>query len=252
MIIIKKDEDIAALRQSARIAAEALEEVSHLVRPGASTQELDAAIEAAIKNRGATPSFLGYRGYRFSSCISVNEQVVHGLPSDRRLAEGDIVGVDVGAYFNGFHGDVAVTLPVGRIDKAKQRLLDATKEALYQGLAQVRSGHRLGAIGAAVEGSASRHGYSVVRELFGHGIGQALHEDPLVPNYGDPTQGPVLRPGMTLAIEPMLNAGGWRIRTLDDGWTVVTLDGKLSAHFEHTVLVQEEGAPEILTRNALF
>lgn len=252
MIILKKDDEIAKMRQAAAIAAAVLVEAGQLVKPGVRTIDIDDRIEVAIRQRSAVPSFKEYRGYKHSSCISINEQIVHGLPSERTLVEGDIVGIDVGACYAGYHGDVAATFAVGRIDAGPRKLMAATVSALYKGIDKARHGSHLGAIGAALEEEASKNGYRVVRELFGHGIGRTLHEDPLIPNFGEPLQGPVLRAGMTLAIEPMLNEGGWRIKTLADGWTVVTLDGRLSAHFEHTVLVKEEGAPEILTRNLLF
>jgi methionyl aminopeptidase len=247
MIYIRRPDEIEKIRASGRIVAEALELARDLVKPGARTGDIDRKIADLIRARGAVPSFLGYHDYPASTCISINEQVVHGIPGDRRLQEGDIVGVDVGACLNGFHGDAARTFPVGQVDAEAERLLRVTQEALMAGIGAVRSDVRLGVISHAVQAHAEANGFSVVRDLVGHGIGRKLHEEPQVPNFGPIESGPVLREGMALAIEPMVNQGGWEVYTLGDDWTVRTRDGKLSAHFEHTVVVTSEGA-EILTR----
>ncbi len=247
MTVIKSDAEIGKIKKACRIAAEALSSLKKLIRPGVSTKELDEAAERMILGAGALPGFKGYRGYRFSTCLSVNEEVVHGLPSGRILKEGDIVGVDVGTIVEGYYGDNAQTFPVGKVSKATKRLLDTARNALYKGIAEAREGNHLGDISAAIEEEASRNGFSVVRDLYGHGVGKALHEDPLIPNFGKRGTGIELKAGMTLAIEPMLNTGGSEISTLPDGWTIVTADGGLSAHFEHTILVTK-GVPEILTR----
>jgi methionyl aminopeptidase len=210
------------------------------------TREIDAEVERFIVAQGARPSFKGYRGYPASACVSVNEVVVHGIPSERALREGDIVSVDVGAFKDGYHGDGAWTFPVGKIAEASVRLLKVTQEALERGIAQAQPGHRLGEISHAVQEHVEKHGFSVVRMLVGHGIGTQLHEDPQVPNFGSRRQGPVLAAGMVLAIEPMVNVGGFEVYTEPDEWTVVTRDHSRSAHFEHTVAITEEG-PEILT-----
>lgn len=247
MGLVKSDAEIAKIRKACRISAEALAELKPLIKPGITTKELDDAAEKLILKRGALPAFKGYRGYRFTTCLSVNEEVVHGLPSQRRLKEGDIVGVDVGAIVDGYYGDNAETFAVGKVGRPVKRLMDATRNALYSGIAQAKDGNHLGDVSAAIEAEALKNGFTVVRDLYGHGVGSALHEDPLIPNYGKPGTGPELKAGMTLAIEPMLNAGSAEIVTLPDGWTIVTKDSSLSAHFEHTVLVTK-GAPEILTK----
>jgi methionyl aminopeptidase len=245
-LILKRPEEVEKIRASARIVAEALNLAGALVLPGVTTAEIDARIEDLIRSRGAVPSFKGYRGFPAATCISVNEVVVHGIPGERRLEEGDIVGIDVGAYLDRYHGDGARTFPVGAVSAEAARLLVVAQEALFAGIAAIRPGGRLGAVSHAVQAHAEANGFSVVRDLVGHGIGRSLHEDPQVPNFGPATAGPVLRPGIVLAIEPMVNAGTWEVKTEADHWTVVTLDGKLSAHFEHTVVVREDG-PEILS-----
>ena len=234
------------IRRSAQIVAEALDLAEGMIRPGIATVEIDSAVEALIRARGATPSFKGYYGYPASTCISINEQVVHGIPGPRTLHEGDIVGVDIGADLNHFHGDGARTFAVGAISTEAQKLMRVTRECLDIGIEQAKPGNRVGDIGAAVQRHAESHGYAVVRKLCGHGIGNALHEDPQVPNYGQPGTGTKLRPGMVIAIEPMLNEGTHEVYTLDDEWTVVTSDHSLSAHYEHTVAITEEG-PVVLT-----
>jgi len=246
MIYIKRPDEVDRIRKSSRIVVEALDLAGSMVAPGVTTREIDQAVERLIRERGAVPSFLGYHDYPASTCLSVNEVVVHGIPGDQVLQEGDIIGVDIGAYLDGYHGDSARTYPVGKVSEAAQRLLAATREALLAGIGAARAGVRLGEISHAVQSTAERHGFSVVRDLVGHGIGRKLHEEPQVPNYGSRESGPMLREGMVLAIEPMVNQGGWEVRTLPDNWTVVTRDGALSAHFEHTVVVTAQGA-EILT-----
>ena len=246
-IKIKSAEEIERIRKACAIVGWVLEGIAKEVRPGVATEYLDSFAERLIKEKGAVPVFIGYRGYRHATCLSVNEEIVHGIPGKRVLREGDIIGVDVGTKINGFCGDTAATFPVGRIAKKTERLLRAGKLALKAGIRQARAGNHLGDISAAIERVAKENGYSVVRELYGHGIGADLHEDPLIPNFGRPGEGPKLKPGMVLAIEPMLNVGGWKIKTLEDGWTVVTEDRSLSCHFEHTVLIRE-GEPEVLTK----
>jgi methionyl aminopeptidase len=223
-----------------------LEDLAAMVAPGVSTADLDAAAEAKVRAAGAEPAFKGYRGYPATLCASVNEQVVHGIPNRRQLASGDIVSLDMGVKLNGFYGDSAVTVPVGAVSDEVKRLLRATQEALEAGIAQVRVGGRISDIGHAIQAFVEAQGFSVVREFVGHGIGAALHEEPQIANYGEPGRGPRLAEGMTLAIEPMVNMGKPAVRLLADGWTAVTKDGSLSAHFEHTVAVTKNG-PDVLT-----
>lgn len=244
---IKRPDEIRRIRASACIVAEALDLAETLVAPGVRTGDIDRQIAELIRSRGAVPSFLGYHDYPASTCISINEQVVHGIPGDLILKDGDIVGVDVGVYLDGYHGDGARTFPVGAITPEAARLLTVTREALMAGIAAIRPDVRLGAVSHAVQAYAEGQGFSVVRDLVGHGIGRELHEEPQVPNFGPADAGPTLVAGMVLAIEPMVNEGGWEVYTLPDQWTVVTRDGKLSAHFEHTVAVMPEGA-DILSR----
>ena len=235
------------LREAGHIVAEAHQVLREKIKPGVTTAELDAIAYELITKRGATPSFKGYRGFPASICSSINEEVVHGIPSKKRvLREGDIIAVDVGATLNGFVGDAAFTVGVGRVSETAQRLMQATEGALMAGIAQARAGNHLDDISGAVQDYAESRGFSVVREYVGHGVGRAMHEEPQIPNYRQGKRGPQLKPGMTLAIEPMINEGVWQTRTLRDKWTVVTQDGKLSAHFEHSIAVTE-GAPEILT-----
>ncbi len=245
-IKIKSPEEIERVRKACAIASRVLEQTGKQIRAGVTTEYLDRFAENLIREEGAIPVFIGYRGYRYATCISVNEEIVHGIPGERALKEGDIVGLDVGVQIGGFCGDTAATFPVGKVSKKALKLLRAAKEALGAGIRQARSGKHLGDISAAIQRVAESRGFSVVRELYGHGIGRDLHEEPLVPNFGRPGEGPRLKPGMILAIEPMLNMGGWKIKTLEDGWTVITSDRNLSCHFEHTVLVRE-GEAEILT-----
>ncbi len=247
MITIKTEDELKFIRQACKVAAEVLKAGSELVKAGISTGELDAFIESEILKRGAKPAFKGYRGYRHASCLSVNEEIVHGIPSDRVLKEGDIIGIDVGAVVGGFYGDNAKTCLVGKVPRSAEKLVKATEECLGIAVKRAGNGSHIGDISSAIEQFAKSKGYSVVKDLFGHGVGKALHEDPLIPNFGKPGSGPKIVKGMVFAIEPMLNIGGSDIVTLDDGWTVVTKDRQLSAHFEHTVLITDNEA-EILTR----
>lgn len=247
-IILKAPWELEILRRSNRLVAETLQELARRVRPGTTTLELDRFAEGFLRERGARPAFKGYRDYPFTLCASVNEAVVHGFPSTRALCEGDILSLDMGAVVDEYYGDAAVTLPVGRISAEAERLLTVTRECLDRAVQAARPGGRLADISQAVQGHAEANGFSVVRVFVGHGIGKALHEAPQIPNFVDPGQGrgPVLKPGMVLAIEPMINAGGPDVKVLDDRWTAVTADGALSAHFEHTVAITEDG-PDILT-----
>ena len=235
------------MRKSNALVAVILEELAKKIRPGVKTIELDRLSEQMALRRGARPAFKGYRGYPYSLCTSVNSEVVHGMPSERELQEGDIVSLDFGILRDGYYGDAAVTVPVGEISPEARRLLRVTEEALYRGISAARAGNRIGDISAAIQGHVEAAGFSVVRDLVGHGIGKSLHEDPQVPNYGSSGRGIELKPGMVFAIEPMVNEGTYRVDVLRDGWTVVTADGKLSAHFEHSVAVTENG-PVILSR----
>jgi len=246
MIIIKTEEEIARIRKACKIVAKVLQNLKNETRPGITTAKLDKIGEERILSLGGQPAFKGYRGYKYSTCLSVNNEVVHGLPSERALKEGDIIGVDVGAIFEGYYGDSAVTFPVGKVSKKTERLMSTASDCLKLAIKKVKAGANLGDIGEVIEARAKREGFSVVRDLFGHGVGKSLHEDPLIPNYGKAGEGPVLKAGMVLAIEPMVNEGVSDIVTLPDGWTVITKDGGLSAHFEHTVLVTEKGV-EVLT-----
>ncbi|BDG07519.1 type I methionyl aminopeptidase [Anaeromyxobacter paludicola] len=247
-IELRTADEVARIRDACLIVHDVLEAVSGVVAPGVTTGELDALAADLTERRGARPAFKGYHGYPAVICISINDEVVHGIPSPgRRLAAGDVVGLDFGVVYKGWFGDSAVTVPVGGISTAARRLLDATRAALGAGIEAATAGGRVGDIGAAVQGLVEARGYSVVRDFVGHGIGRRLHELPQVPNFGAARSGPRLRPGMILAIEPMVNAGGPDVRVLGDGWTAVTVDGSLSAHFEHTVAITEDG-PEILTR----
>jgi methionyl aminopeptidase len=246
MITLKRDDEIEKMRVSGAIAAGALRLAAGKIAAGMTTEELDALIDGFIRSRGAEASFKGYNGYPASICASVNEEVVHGIPGKRVLKEGDIISIDVGAYKGGYHGDSAMTLPIGKINGDAQRLLEVTRAALYKGIEKAVPGNFLGDISHAVQSEVESHGFSIVRKLVGHGIGRRMHEDPQVPNYGRPGRGVVLREGMVLAIEPMVNAGGADVIVLDDNWTVVTADRSLSAHFEHTVAIRE-GGPDILT-----
>jgi methionyl aminopeptidase len=245
-IIIKSAHEIAIMREAGRIVAAVIEVLTREVRPGVTTAELDDIAVRELKRRGAIASFKGYRNYPASICTSVNEEVVHGIPGKRVLNEGDIISLDVGAMLNGFHADAAVTLAVGTISLEARKLIETTSDSLKAGIAAAKGGVRLGDVSVAIQSYAESRGFSVVREYVGHGIGRDLHEDPQVPNFGVAGEGPLLKRGMTMALEPMLNAGVWRTRVADNKWTVVTADGKLSAHFEHTIAITD-GMPEILT-----
>ena len=246
MIMCRSQSEIEKLRRVNQLVARILAELRRTVAPGVTTHDIDALAERRVREAGAEPAFKGYHGYPATVCASVNEQVVHGIPSSRGLVEGDILSIDMGAKLDGFYGDCAVTVPVGSISLAAASLLKVTEEALFRGIAVVKPGARVSDIGAAVQEHVEGHGYSVVREFVGHGIGTALHEEPQVANYGPGGSGPRLSEGMVLAIEPMVNAGKAAVKVLSDGWTAVTVDRSLSAHFEHTVVVTREGT-EILT-----
>ena len=246
MIYLKTDEEIEILRENNILVSRALAEVGKNIRPGITTGELNRIADEFIRDNGAVPAFLGYQGYPASACISVNEQVVHGIPGDRVIKEGDIVSVDLGTYMKGFVGDSAYTFAVGEVSKEARQLLDVTKEALRRGAAQAKAGNRIGDISAAVQSYAESFGYGVVRELIGHGLGRKMHEDPEVPNYGARGRGPLLKEGMVICIEPMINMGGKAVVFERDGWTVRTKDRKPSAHFEFAVAIRRDG-PDVLT-----
>ncbi len=234
------------MRRSGAVTAKVLTQLMHAAKPGVTTRELDRLAERAIRSHGGTPTFKGYHGFSSSICASVNEQVVHGIPGDYALRDGDLLSIDIGTTLDGYVSDSAVTVPIGDVSPAALRLLRVTQECLMRGIAQMHKGKRLGDIGSAVQRHAEAHGYGVVRELVGHGVGRAMHEPPQVPNYGRAGAGLELRTGLVLAVEPMITQGSYEVRTLEDGWTVVTADGKLAAHFEHTIAVTDEG-PKILT-----
>ena len=244
--MIKSAGELAVMRKAGRVVAVTLAALARQVRPGISTLELDRLAESTIRAQGATPSFKGYRGYPASVCVSVNEEVVHGIPGKRVLREGEIVSLDVGAIFEGMQGDAALTVPVGQVSTRMQTLMRVTQVALAAGIQEARVGNRLGDISAAIQKVAEGAGFSVVREYGGHGVGRSMHEDPHIPNWGQAGTGILLKAGMTLALEPMVNAGKYQVRVKSDNWTVVTVDGQPSAHFEHTVAITE-GEPEILT-----
>jgi methionyl aminopeptidase len=247
MIILKSPEEIEKIAHSCIIVAKTLDYLRDMLKPGVTTKEIDRAADNYICSNDAIPAFKGYRGYPASICASVNNEVIHGIPSDRVLEEGDILGIDLGVYKDGFYGDAACTFPVGKIDKDAERLLRVTEEALYVGIQNARENNRVSDISNSIQKHIESNGFTVVRAFVGHGIGRDLHEEPQVPNFGPPGRGPRLMSGMTLAIEPMVNEGGHEVMILDDGWTAVTLDGKLSAHFEHTILVTPD-EPRILTK----
>ena len=246
MINLKSEKEIALMRRAGKITAAARALARDMVKPGVTTQQIDKAVFEFIKSQGAVPSFLNYHGYPGSACISVNDEVIHGIPSKRVLKEGDIVSVDVGAYIGGFHGDCAGTYPCGQVSDEAMDLIRVTQQSFFEGIRYAREGHRLGDISAAIQSYVESHGYSIVREYVGHGIGRTLHEAPEVPNFGTAGRGTRLLRGMTLAVEPMVNAGGAAILNMADGWTVKTADGKLSAHYENTILITD-GEPELLT-----
>jgi methionyl aminopeptidase len=247
MIIAKSKKELEKMRAAGRLVGQVLRELRRMAKPGVTTLEIDAAAEKMIRDAGALPTFKGYHGYPFSICASVNEQVVHGFPSNYKLKEGDIFSIDCGVTLDGFVGDTATTVPIGRISDELLKLIQTTEECLERAIEQCRPGRRVGDIGWAVQQHAEAHGYSVVRDYVGHGIGRRMHEEPQIPNYGPPGTRDKIKVGYVFAIEPMLNMGTHRTKTLADGWTVVTLDGQPSAHAEHTVAVTEDG-PEVLTR----
>ncbi|MDD4163939.1 MAG: type I methionyl aminopeptidase [Eubacteriales bacterium] len=241
MITIKSDAEIAIMREAGKITALAREVAGQHIKEGVTTRFVDSKVKACILSHGAKPSFLGYCGFPASTCISVNDEVIHGFPSDRVLRNGDIVKVDVGAYYKGYHGDCAATFAVGEISDKAKKLIEVTEQCFYKGIAAIRPGGRVGDISNAIYRHASDNGFDVVRDFIGHGVGRDLHEGPDVPNYGPAGRGPRLQTGMTLAIEPMINVGTWQVRVLENKWTVVTGDGKLSAHYENTVAITENG-----------
>lgn len=247
MIIGKSKKELDKMRASGKLAGQVLAHLRTLVAPGVSTIEIDQAAEKMIRDAGALPTFKGYNGYPYSICASVNEQVVHGFPSGYKLKDGDIFSIDCGATLEGFVGDTATTVPVGNVDEEKLRLIEITEQCLERAIEQCRPGKHLGDIGWAVQEHAEAHGYSVVRDYVGHGIGRRMHEDPQIPNYGKPGHGPKIKAGYVFAVEPMVNRGTHFTKVLSDGWTVVTMDGQVSAHVEHTIAITEDG-PEVLTR----
>ena len=250
MITLKSDHEIELMRRAGKITAAARALAGEMVKPGVTTQEINRAVDQFIRKEGAVPSFLHYNGYPASVCISVNDEIIHGIPGDRVLAEGDIVSVDVGAYIGGYHGDCAATFACGKISPEAQDLIDVTRQSFFEGIRNAREGKRLLDISAAIQEYVESHGYSIVREYVGHGIGTQMHEAPEIPNYGRPGRGPRLLRGMTIAVEPMVNAGSAAIQQMSDGWTVKTLDGKWAAHYENTLLITD-GEPEILTAPAI-
>ncbi len=247
MIELKSAREIGLMRRAGHVLADVVDRLRASVKPGMSTLEIDEDVEEFIRAKGATPAFKGYRGFPATVCISINEEVVHGIPSaHRRIKEGDIVGLDLGCIVEGYYADCAFTLAVGDVPPQVQKLLDVTRESLDRAIDECRPGRRLSDVSHAVQSHVEAGGFAVVRAFVGHGIGRALHEDPQIPNFGDPGRGPQLRPGMVLAIEPMVTMGSWEVRILDDGWTAVTRDGSLAAHFEHTIAITDAG-PEVLT-----
>ena len=247
MIVLKNSSELALMRIAGRISAQALQVGGEMVRPGVTTGQINQKIHNFILSQDAIPSFLGYGGFPASACISINDTVIHGIPGDEVIEEGDIVSIDVGAVYKGFHGDNAATFPAGKISPEAQKLLDATRESLYKGIEAAINGNRVGDVSAAVERSIEPYGFGIVRKYVGHGVGKDMHESPEVPNYGVPGRGPRLAVGMTIAIEPMINLGTHDVKILSDGWTVKTADNSLSAHFEHSVAITENG-PVILTK----
>jgi methionyl aminopeptidase len=247
LIVLKSDDEIKRMAESCRIVAEVLEGIRKNITPGVTTQELNEFAESFIRSRGARPAFKGYRGYPASVCTSINEQVVHGIPSLTKLRNGDIISLDIGVHYKGFYGDAAVTVPIGSVNNQARELLSVTEKALEIGIEKSVAGNRLSDISSSIQEYVESEGFSVVRNFVGHGIGRELHEEPQIPNFGRPGEGPGLSPGMTLAIEPMVNAGGWEVVILNDGWTAVTKDRSLSAHFEHTVAITKNGH-RILTK----
>jgi methionyl aminopeptidase len=251
MIIIKSDKEIKGIKESSKILGQTFEYVKDTIQKGMTTKELDKKIEEFIKKNNAYPAFKGYRGFPASSCISINEVVIHGIPDKREIQEGDIIGIDIGVRYRGFFSDAAYTFGIGKLKGETEKLLSVTKKALYNAIEKMKQDNRVGDISKAIQKTAEDAGFNVVRDFVGHGVGKRLHEDPPVPNFGDKGVGPRLKKGMTLAIEPMINAGTHKVKILEDNWTVVTGDGKLSAHFEHTILISEK-EPEILTNSSLY
>jgi methionyl aminopeptidase len=250
VILLKSARELERMRRAGLILSEVKDRLRALVRPGITTKEIDADVEAFIVSKKARSAFKGYRGFPATVCTSINEEIVHGIPSSkRRLKEGDIIGLDLGCIVDGYYADCAITLPVGPVPARVQELLDVTRESLDKAIVQCRAGNRLGDISHAVQSHCESHGFAVVRAFVGHGIGKQLHEEPQVPNFGDPGRGALLKPGMVLAIEPMITMGSWEVRVLDDRWTAVTADGSLAAHFEDTIAITEDG-PDVLTRAA--
>ena len=245
-IVIKSEDEIAIIREAGRCVAEVLQILVNRLRPGLVGRELDEIVRAEFKKRNVVPAFLGYQGYPAAVCVSINDEIVHGIPGDREIMDGDIVSMDLGCIHKGFVGDAAVTAGVGNVSPKAQQLIEVTREALDRAIAVARAGARMGQIGAAIQGYVEGNGFSVVREYVGHGVGRQMHEDPQVPNYGDPDSGPILKEGMVIAIEPMVNVGDWRTKRDSDNWTVRTLDGSLSAHFEHTLAIRD-GQAGVLT-----
>lgn len=245
-IILKSRDEIKVMRDAGRIAGEVLQMLAERVRPGLVEKELNEIVRREFKKRGVKPTFLGYYGYPATVCVSINDEVVHGIPGDREIMDGDIVSIDLGCTYKGFVADTALTVGAGNVSPEAQKLIETTREALRRGIGAARAGARVGEIGHAIQTYAEGAGYSVVREYVGHGVGRQMHEDPQIPNYGSPQSGPVLREGMVIAIEPMVNIGDWRTKRDDDNWTVRTVDGSLSAHFEHTLAITD-GEAEVLT-----
>jgi len=245
-IIIKSEEEIALVREAGRVVGQVLRMLAQEAKPGVKGKRLDKLVRKEFAARGVVPTFLGYMGYPASVCLSVNDEVVHGIPGDRELKDGDVLSIDLGATYKGFVGDAAMTIGIGRISDDAERLIKTTERALHKGIATAKAGVPLGAVSHAIQTEVEAEGFSVVREYVGHGVGRSMHEDPQIPNFGPADRGPILRKGMVLALEPMVNAGGWRTKRHDDGWTVSTLDGSLSAHFEHTIAITD-GDAEILT-----
>lgn len=247
MITIKTQQELACMRQAGRIISEVFSKLRQAIQPGVTTKQLDKIAYDLITKYNATPSFLGYRGFPASICTSINDEVIHGIPGDTRLHEGDIISIDIGACYKGYHSDAAKTFGVGKISAEAQRLIDVTRQSFYEGISFAKVGNRISDISSAIQRCVEKHGYSVVRDFTGHGIGSKLHEDPAVLNYGKPGRGVRLTAGMTLAVEPMVNAGGYEVYVQDNDWTVCTVDGSLSAHYEHSILITE-GECEILTK----
>ncbi len=246
MIILKSDRELKLMKQAGKIAAHTLEILEKAIKPGITTQELDKIAEEYILSKGARPAFKGYRGFPATICTSINEQVVHGIPGERRLEKGDIISIDVGVVIDGYYGDTAATFPVGKVNREAEELIEITQNCFFEGIKYARRGNRLTDISHAIQNYVESRGCSVVRNYVGHGIGREMHEPPQIPHFGPPGKGPRLEKGMTLAIEPMVNRGDFKVKTLEDNWTVVTVDGSLSAHYEHTVAITD-GEPEILT-----